>query len=112
MDVVGSVQTFVYYLLGIGALLLTGFAAIDVLRHRADLFPAVGSRLSKGAWTGILVAAFLISIVSFAGPGTLGFLNVIGVIAAGVYLADIRPKIKQISGGGRSSGSYGPYGPY
>ena len=112
MEIVGTVQGAVLLLLGIGALGLTGFAAIDVLRHRAELFPAAGSRLSKGAWTGILVAAFLIAIVSFAGSGTLGLLNVIGVVAAGVYLADVRPKLRQISGGGRSSGSYGPYGPY
>ena len=95
--------------LGIGSLLLTGFAAIDALRHRADLFPAVG-RLSKVAWLGILGVAVLISIVSLAGP--LNIFNLIGVIAAGVYLADLRPKIQQISGGGRSSGSSGPYGPY
>ena len=111
MNIVDDVQGFVLLILGIGSLLLTGFATIDSLRHRADLFPAVG-RLSKAAWVGILIAAFLISIVSFAGTATLGLLNVIGVIAAGVYLADVRPKIKQISGGGRSSGSYGPYGPY
>ena len=108
MDLVHSVQEFVLLILGVGALLLTGFAAVDSVRHRADLFPAVG-RLSKAAWVGILVAAFLISIVSFGGGATLGLLNVIGVVAAGVYLADVRPKIKQISGGGRSSGSYGPY---
>ena len=111
MNFVSSVQSVVYLILGIGATLLTGFAALDVLRRRADLFPAVGSRLSKGAWVGITVAAFLISIVSFAGPGTLGLLNVIGVIGAGIYLADLRPKLQQISGGGRSSGSSGPYGP-
>jgi hypothetical protein len=46
--------------------------------------------------------------VSFLGP--LGILNVAGVIAAGVYLADLRPKLKQL-GGGRGSSS-GPYGPY
>jgi uncharacterized protein DUF2516 len=112
VNIVGSVQSFVLLVLGVGSFLLTGFAAIDATRHRANLYPAVG-RLTKPAWLGILVAAFLISIVSFASFNTLGFLNVIGVVAAGVYLADIRPKIKQISGGGRSSGgSYGPYGPY
>jgi Protein of unknown function (DUF2516) len=108
VNIVGSVQGFVLLILGIGSLGLTGYAAVDALRHRADLFPAVG-RLSKPAWVGILVAAFLISIVSFASPSTLGLLNVIGVIAAGVYLADIKPKIKQISGGGRNSGPYGGY---
>jgi hypothetical protein len=108
VNLVGTVQNFVLLLLGVGSLALTGFAAFDATRHKAALFPAVG-RLTKPAWLGILIAAFLISIVSFKSPSTLGILNVIGVVAAGVYLADIRPKIKQISGGGRSSGSYGPY---
>ena len=110
MDIVGSIQGFVLLLLGLGSLLLTGFAFFDALRHNANLFTAVG-RLTKPMWLGILGAAFLISIVSFGYPATLGILNVLGVVAAGIYLADIRPKIKQISGGGRG-GSYGPYGPY
>jgi hypothetical protein len=107
VDIVGSVQNIVLLLLGIGSLLLTGFAFFDVLRRKASLFPHVG-RLTKPVWLGILGAAFLISIVSFGYSSTLGFLNVIGVIAAGVYLADLRPKLKQISGGGGSQ--QGPYG--
>ena len=109
MNLVGSVQAFVLLLLGIGSLVLTGWAFVDVLRRPGTLFPHAG-RLSKGAWLGILGAAFAISIVSFASFATLGILNVIGVIAAGIYLADLRPKLKQL-GGGRG-GSYGPYGPY
>ena len=109
MDFVGSVQSFVLLLLGLGALVLTGFAFIDVLRHRSNLFPHVG-RLSKAVWLGILGAAFLIAIVSFFGP--LGILNVAGVIAAGIYLADLRPKLRSM-GGGRGTGSHeGPYGPW
>ena len=49
--------------------------------------------------------------MSFGSPGTLGILNVVGVIAAGVYLADLKPKLKSIGGGG-SGTQYGPYGPY
>ena len=109
MNLVGSVQGFVSLVLGVGALLLTGFAAIDVPRHRADLFPAVG-RLSKPIWMGILAVAVLVSILSLFNP--LNIFNLAGVIGAGIYLADVRPKIRQISGGGRSSDSYGPYGPY
>jgi hypothetical protein len=105
---VADVQGFVLLILGIAAMLFTGFAAIDALRRKAQLFPHVG-RLTKPAWLGILCAAFLISIVYFGSPGTLGILNVIGVVAAGVYLADVRPKLRQIDGGGRSSGPYGPY---
>lgn len=107
MDILGPVQGFVLLVLGLGSLVLTGFAAFDALRRRGSLFPHVG-RLSKPVWLGILGAAFLISIVSF-GSSTLGFLNVIGVIAAGVYLADVRPKLRQIEGGRGSAGPYGPY---
>ena len=108
MGFVADVQALVLLILGIGALALTGFAAFDVVRRKAPLFPHVG-RLTKPVWMGILIAAFLISIVYFGSPGTLGILNVIGVVAAGVYLAEVRPKLRQIDGGGRSSGPYGPY---
>jgi len=104
----GQVQATVLLILGVGALGLTGFAAFDVLRHKAPLFPHVG-RLTKPAWMGILIAAFLISIVYFGSPGTLGILNVVGVVAASVYLVEVRPKLRQLDGGGRSSGPYGPY---
>jgi len=107
VNLVGSVQGFVLLLLGIGSLILTGFAFFDVLRRKASLFPHVG-KLTKPVWLGILAAAFLIAVVSLFAP--LGLLNIAGVIAAGVYLADLRPKLKQVGGG--SGSSYGPYGPY
>ncbi len=109
MNLVGSVQSFVLLLLGIGSAGLTGYAFADVLRRKGTLFPHVG-RLSKGAWLGILGAAFAIAIVSLGSPNTLGLLNVVGVVAAGIYLADLKPKLKQVGGG--SGSSYGPYGPY
>ena len=109
MNLVGSVQSFVLLLLGIGSAGLTGYAFADVLRRKGTLFPHVG-RLSKGAWLGILGAAFAIAIVSLGSPNTLGLLNVVGVVAAGIYLADLKPKLKQVGGG--SGSSFGPYGPY
>lgn len=106
MDILGPVQTFVLLILGIGSLALTGFAAFDALRRKGSLFPHVG-RLTKPAWLGILGAAFLISIVSLGYTSTLGILNVVGVVAAGIYLAEVRPKLRQIGGSG--SGPYGSY---
>jgi hypothetical protein len=105
MNVVGSVQSIVLLILGLGALVLTGVALVDVLRRRGPLFPHAG-RLSKGAWLGILIAAFLISIASFFSP--LGLLNIAGVIAAAVYLVDVKPKLQQLGGGGSTND--GPYG--
>lgn len=107
MDILGPVQSFVLLILGIGSLLLTGFAVFDAVRRKASLFPHVG-RLSKPVWLGILAAAFLIAIVSF-GYSTLGLLNVLGVIGAGVYLAEVRPKLQQLSGGSGHDSGYGSY---
>jgi len=105
-NAIGSVQQFVIFLLGLGSLGLTGFAAADAVRRPARHFPAVG-RLTKPAWVGILLAAFLLAIVLLLNP--LGFLNVLGVVAAGVYLAEVRPKLRQMGGGSTSSGPYGPW---
>ncbi|MFJ5103854.1 DUF2516 family protein [Streptomyces sp. NPDC088554] len=43
------------------------------------------------------------------------FLQLAGLVATIVFMVDVRPALKQVSGGGRSSGgssSDGPYGPY
>jgi hypothetical protein len=42
------------------------------------------------------------------------FLQIAGLIATIVFFVDVRPALRQVSGGGRrgGSGSDGPYGPY
>lgn len=105
MDILGPVQSFVLLILGIAALAFTGFAAVDSLRYKPNLYQAVG-RQTKTFWVAVLVVAFLIAVVSFW--NVLFLLNVVGVIAAAVYMADVRPKLKQVSGRGGGSG-YGMY---
>jgi hypothetical protein len=103
--VVGSVQNLLLLVLAVASLGLTGFAALDSFRHGTNLYPAIG-RQTKVFWVAILTVAFLVAVIFFP-YGALSFLNVLGVVAAGVYLADVRPKLKQVRGG--SSGPYGPY---
>ena len=109
MNLVGSVQSFVLLLLGIGSAGLTGYAFADVLRRKGTAVPA-RRPVEQGRVAGHPRRCLPIAIVSFGSPGTLGLLNVVGVVAAGVYLADLKPKLKQVGGG--SGSSYGPYGPY
>ena len=109
MNVVASVQNLVYLLLGIAAIGLTGWGFVDALTRKGTLFPHVG-RLSKPIWLGILGFAFGIAIVSLAYP--IGIINLAGVVAAGVYLGDVRAKLKSIGGGGSRGSQSGPYGPY
>lgn len=107
MNIVGSVQSFILLLLGIGGLALTGFAFFDALKRQSRLFPHAG-RFSKNVWLAILGVAFALAIVSLFNP--LFLFNIVGVIAAAVYVADLRPKLKSLDGG--SGGGPSLYGPY
>ena len=51
--------------------------------------------MTKPIWLGILAVGLLLGIASFGGLGLLGLL---GVVAAGVYLADVKPAIAQVLG--------------
>jgi hypothetical protein len=44
------------------------------------------------------------------GGNPLGLLSIVSVVAAAVYLTDVRPAVRQLRG--RGGGSTGPYGPW
>ena len=108
MNVLGSAQWFVIIILGFAAFAVEVFALVDALRHRPDAYVAAGKR-TKQFWLIVTGIAALIGFISFGGG--IGFLTIIGVVAAGIYLADVRPALRQVSGRGRGS-SQGPYGPW
>jgi hypothetical protein len=85
-------------------LLLKGFAVFDALRRPEPAFPAV-EKQTKKFWLIILGLALLGNLVSDA----LGFLTILGTIAALVYVVDARPALGQVDGRGRSNGPYGPW---
>lgn len=78
------------------------WALLDCLRRPAANFQAMG-KLSKGAWTGITGAAAVITFFSFwfafqavwtaGGSGGVGIFTLAAAVAAGVYLADVRPAV-------------------
>ncbi len=98
-----AAQGYVTLLLGLAVLAVCVFALVDAVRRPAGAFAAAG-KLTKTKWVAILAVA---SLISFAGLGGLGLI-VISLVAAGVYLADVRPALRSV-GGGRSGGS-GPVG--
>ena len=70
------------------------WALADCAIRRAAAFPAAG-KLSKPAWLGITAAGAAIQ-------GLFGFpslLALIGFIASLVYLTDVRPAVREITGG-------------
>ena len=84
-----------------------GFA--DALRRPAKAFVAAGKQ-TKPLWLIILGVAFLIGIGGALNRiGIFSFLPIIAFVAAAIYLADVRPKIRNLSGGSSSQGPYGPW---
>lgn len=80
-------------------------ALLNCAMQRSDAFPAIGT-LQKPAWLAILGAATFIvlclAIPSFSGseppPFSLLF-KLIALGAAGLYLLDVRPGLRDISNG-------------
>lgn len=84
-------MSWLFLALQLGALIMCAYALVHAIRQRADAFPAVG-KLTKPIWLAIIVVSMV--VIFLVGP--LHLLGIIGVVAVGVYLADVRPKVDEI----------------
>jgi hypothetical protein len=103
-DAVDFLQSGVFTLLIIGGLILAVFALIDAVRVPEQAFPAAGKQ-TKNVW--LIILGISIAVI-FAFP--ILILKIAGVVAAAVYVIDVRPAVKQYRG--RPGTSDGPYGPW
>lgn len=106
MGLLGDVQYYIVLALSAAALLVEIYAFVDCLRRRPDAFTAAGKR-TKTFWLVVTGVAVLLGIVALS---SLGLLAIVAIIAAGVYLADVKPALDQVMGKG--GGRQGPYGPW
>ncbi|WP_038170183.1 DUF2516 family protein [Tomitella biformata] len=83
--------SWLFFALKLAALAFGAVAVVHAIRQRADAFPAVG-KLTKPIWLGILAVSTI--VIFLMGPVSL--FGVIGVVAIGVYMADVRPKVDEI----------------
>ncbi|GAB2794273.1 DUF2516 family protein [Streptomyces chlorus] len=98
------------WLLSMALIVFSGFALIDAAIRREDAYRAADKK-TKPFWLIILGLAFVVNLIF----DIMSFLPIIGLIATIVYMVDVRPALRGLSGGGRShrgSSSDGPYGPY
>ena len=85
------------------------FAFIDSAMRREDAYRAA-SKQTKPFW--LIVLGLTVAVNVFLG---MLFLQIIGLVATIVYLVDVRPALRQVTGGGgrrKGSSSDGPYGPF
>ncbi|MHA7223505.1 DUF2516 family protein [Arthrobacter sp. RHLT1-20] len=107
-------ETGIYFLLALVALAIEVWAFFDCLRHKGPVFEAVSKR-TKTFWLALTGGALAIGLLSLLGGGggllgPLGLFGLAAVTAASVYLADVRPAVKDAgSGGTRNVGPYGPW---
>ena len=90
----GAVQDVVVLGLWIVLLGLKGFAFIECIRAPAAVFPAIG-RQSKVLW---LILTGLALLTGLAPNLTLSLFGIAGAVIALIYVFDIRPRIRAITG--------------
>ena len=81
-------------LVGLAVVAVKAWALVDACTRRGPAFPAAG-KLTKPAWIAILVAALVLG-----GTSIFGIFGLVGIVAATVYLVDVRPAVREISSGG------------
>ncbi len=104
-----SAQASVALVLGLAALALELWAAIDAVTTRPDAFVAAGKR-TKGFWAAVTGVAALLGFVSFNDP--LNLFGLIAFVAAAIYLTDVRPAVRSLRGRNNRGTQMGPYGPW
>ena len=93
---VAGLTGWIMLLLQIAALIAAAFALFHAVRQRKDAYPAV-DKLTKPVWLGILAASIV--IIYLFHP--VSFLGIIAVVAVGVYLVDVRPRVDEVQRGSR-----------
>jgi hypothetical protein len=90
-----DVVFFIATILLIFSVIVQVVALVHCLTQRGDGFQAIGT-LPKGAWAAILVACILFTMLARDATSIFSFL---GIIAALIYLLDVRPGLRDLSDG-------------
>jgi hypothetical protein len=110
---------YFFLALAVVAFVIEAWALVDAVMRPKAAFAAAATmsdnaagRLTKPIWLIILGVAFVLGLYSAAYGGVTGFLSVLAFVAAAIYLAGVRPKVREYSKRGGSRSSAGPYGPW
>ena len=102
MGVVSGFYEWISLALFLGQAVLWVWAVADCSIRKAAAFPAV-NKLSKGAWLAITVVAALLGLLVGHPwnntPDPVSLFVLIPTIATLIYLADVRPAVREVSGG-------------
>jgi hypothetical protein len=109
VNAIFGLEAWISWIVEIGISIFMIWAFVDCCTRKAPAFPAAG-KLSKPAWllmTGIPGAIGLATVLGTAPApsGTynrssigIGILTYLALIVSSVYMADVRPAVREISG--------------
>ena len=103
--------TIFFLAVGLVAFVVEAWALVDAITRPSQAFVAAGKQ-TKQLWLIILGVAAVVGLAfAIIGVGPTSILPVAAFVAAAVYLADVRPKVRSFPKN-RSGTSSGPYGPW
>lgn len=106
-----SILGWFFEVLAVAALVFEGYAFVDAARRPRQAYLAA-SKQSKPIWLLITGIAAIVGLGCAAyGAFPLNILAIAAVVAAAIYLTDVKPKIKDYRGGSGTT-RMGPYGPW
>lgn len=94
-----------FLLLSLAVLVVEVFAFVDAAVRPESSYRAAGKQ-TKPFW--LIVLGIAVALTFFGGAG-FGLLGIAALVAAIVYLVDVRPRLRELRRGGPSSGPYGPW---
>ena len=86
------------------------FVLIDAAFRKESAYAAAG-KMTKPGW--LIILCVVLATSWFLGGTLISIFTIIGLVVAIVYMVDVRPALKQVSGKGTKNGQHmGPYGPW
>ncbi|MEU8358121.1 DUF2516 family protein [Nonomuraea sp. NPDC048882] len=122
MTMIYGVFNLLFLVLAVAILGMSVYAFMHAVRVPTNAFVSAG-KLKKNLWLLILGLATLFSAAgalsyfdafmqvggtTFLGIG-LGIFSIAAVIAATIYIVDVKPAVKGMGGRGGNNGPYGPW---
>lgn len=90
-----TLPAWIDLILIVAMFLATAFAFIDSITHRPDAYVA-GDKLTKNTWMIILGLAVAAQML-FWQYGPISLFHLAGIIAALVYIVDVRPTLRSLT---------------
>jgi hypothetical protein len=99
VDLVNDVYHWIDRILLVVSVALRVWAFVDCVFRKARAFPAV-NKLTKVAWLAILFVSGVVGTLVYP-TSPLNLIGSASVVVALVYLCDVRPAVREVSGGSR-----------